>query len=219
MAEHGPGPQRLPLSVGEEVLDDPFDRVRGTRWTDSVAGAGWSHGTSMTDVLGIPRYGGQGGDRGAFVSAGLGHRHGGAMVGIHLNFPSGIPGTGSEMTDDERRWIDDQRGWLAEEGGYIAVQGTRPQTIGFALNDSPVGLLAWIVEKWRAWSDCRGDIQSCFTKSELLTNATIYWITQTIRSSMHYYYEHRVDPPVALRPERIEVPTGIREFFRPLRAG
>ena len=116
------------------------------------------------------------------------------------------------MTDDERRWLDDQRDWMAEEGGYIAIQSTRPQTIGFALNDSPVGLLAWIVEKWRAWSDCGGDVESCFTKSELLTTATIYWVTQTIRSSMHYYYEHRVNPPVAVRPDRIEVPTGVAMF-------
>jgi pimeloyl-ACP methyl ester carboxylesterase len=334
MAVQGPGAKPLPLSVDDEVLDDLFDRIRRTRWTDSVAGAGWSYGTGidylreladfwvngfdwrleerilndrlpgwgaqidgrwvhfarcpgvgpdplplvllhgwpgsfaemtkiaplladparfggnpadafdvvvpslpghglsepvlqpgfgadqcadvihalMTDVVGVSRFGAQGGDRGAFVSAGLGHRHRGAMLGIHLNFPSGIPGTGTEMTDDERRWLEDQRDWMAEEGGYIAVQSTRPQTIGFALNDSPVGLLAWIVEKWRAWSDCGGDVESRFTKSELLTTATIYWVTQTIRSSMHYYYEHRVDPPVAVRPDRVEVPTGVAMF-------
>jgi pimeloyl-ACP methyl ester carboxylesterase len=116
------------------------------------------------------------------------------------------------MTDQERQFISDQGQWMAEEGGYIAIQGTRPQSIGVALNDSPVGLLAWIIEKWRAWSDCGGDIESCFTKSELLMNVTIYWVTQTIRSSMHYYYEHRVRPPVAMRPERVDVPTGVAMF-------
>jgi pimeloyl-ACP methyl ester carboxylesterase len=168
--------------------------------------------TLMTDVLGYARYGAQGGDRGAFTAAGLGHRHRDAIIGIHLNLATGIPGTGDAMTDEERAWIADQQAWLAEEGGYIAIQGTRPQTLGYALNDSPVGLLAWIVEKWRAWSDCGGDIESCFTKDELLTNATIYWVTETIRSSMHVYYEHRHHPPVAMRPERIDVPTGVAMF-------
>jgi pimeloyl-ACP methyl ester carboxylesterase len=166
----------------------------------------------MTGVLGISRFAAQGGDRGAFVSAGLAHRHRDAIIGIHLNLATGIPGVDAEMTEDERRWLSDQQQWLAEEGGYIAIQGTRPQTLGFALNDSPVGLLAWIVEKWRAWSDCGGDIESCFTKDELLTNATIYWVTETIRSSMHYYYEHRLHPPAAVRPERIDVPTGVAMF-------
>jgi pimeloyl-ACP methyl ester carboxylesterase len=166
----------------------------------------------MTGVLGMPRFGAQGGDRGAFVSAGLGERYPSSVVGIHLNFPGAIVGEGSEMDDEERGWIEAQVRWFAEEGGYIAIQGTRPQTLGVALNDSPVGLLSWIVEKWRAWSDCGGDVESCFTKAELLTNATIYWVTQTIRSSMHYYYEHRTSPPAAVRPVRIDVPTGVAVF-------
>jgi pimeloyl-ACP methyl ester carboxylesterase len=166
----------------------------------------------MRDVLGVDRFGAQGGDRGAFVAAGLGHRHRGAVVGIHLNLVTGIAGDGEDCTDDERRWLAEQAAWFAEEGGYMAIQGTRPQTLGFALNDSPVGLLAWIVEKWRAWSDCGGDIETCFTKDELLTNVTIYWATGTIRSSMHYYLEHRRRPPVMVRPERIDVPTGVAAF-------
>jgi pimeloyl-ACP methyl ester carboxylesterase len=166
----------------------------------------------MTTALGIERFGCQGGDRGSFVSAGLAHRHRDAVLGIHLNLAGGIPGVGDEMSDEERRWLADTAAWMAEEGGYIAIQGTRPQTLGFALNDSPVGLLSWIVEKWRAWSDCDGDIESRFTKDELLTNATIYWVTETIRSSMHYYLEHRRRPPVAVRPERVDVPTGVAMF-------
>jgi pimeloyl-ACP methyl ester carboxylesterase len=168
--------------------------------------------TLMTGVLGFRRFGAQGGDRGAFVSAGLGHRHPDALVGIHLNLATGIPGDGDALTDEERRWMSDQQAWMAEEGAYIAVQSTRPQTIGVALNDSPVGLLAYIVEKWRAWSDCHGDVESRFTRSELLTNVTLYWATGTIRSSMQYYYEHRRRPPAAVRPVRIDVPTGVAMF-------
>ena len=168
----------------------------------------------MTDVLGIGRYLAQGGDRGAFVSVGLGHRHAPSVAGIHLNMATGIMGTDADISEAERQFQRDQVAFLAREGGYIAIQGTRPQTLGVGLNDSPVGLLAWIVEKWYAWSDCAGDIESCFTKDELLTNVMIYWITRTIRPSMHYYYEHRVHPPVAMRPERVDVPTGIAMFPR-----
>ena len=142
----------------------------------------------MTEVLGMATLRRAGRRPGRVRVGGLGHRHRDAVVGIHLNLATGIPGAGDDMSDAEREWLADQQRWFVEEGGYIAIQGTRPQTLGFALNDSPVGLLAWIVEKWRAWSDCGGDIESCFTKDELLTNATIYWVTETIRSSMHYYW-------------------------------
>ena len=171
--------------------------------------------TLMTDVLGFNHgFVTQGGDRGAFVSAGLGHRHRQSVTGVHLNMATGIVGAGDDISEDELRFQRDQMSFLAREGGYIAIQGTRPQTLGVGLNDSPVGLLAWIVEKWYAWSDCNGDIESCFTKDELLTNVMIYWITQTIRPSMHYYYEHRATPPVAMRPERIDVPTAVAMFPR-----
>ncbi len=103
---------------------------------------------------------------------------------------------------------------MAEEGGYIAIQSTRPQTLSVALNDSPAGLLAWVVEKWRAWSDCGGDVERSFTRDELLTNATIYWVTGTIRASMHWYLEHRRRPPAFVRPERVPVPTGVAVFPR-----
>jgi pimeloyl-ACP methyl ester carboxylesterase len=168
----------------------------------------------MTDVLGFDGFLAQGGDRGAFVCASLGHRHAPTVRGIHLNMATGIMNTGDEASEGERRFMQEQTMFLAREGGYIAIQGTRPQTLGVALNDSPVGLLAWIVEKWRAWSDCDGDVESCFTKDELLTNVMIYWISATIRPSMHYYYEHRANPPVAMRPERVEVPTAIAMFPR-----
>jgi pimeloyl-ACP methyl ester carboxylesterase len=162
----------------------------------------------MRDHLGFPRFGAQGGDRGAFVSAGLGHRHREHVVGIHLNFATGLPG--DDVAD--REWMARQQAWMAEEGGYISIQSTRPLTLAVALNDSPVGLLAWIVEKWRAWSDCDGDVERCFTKADLLTTATIYWVTGTIRASMHYYLEHRLRPPIAVRPERIDIPTGVAMF-------
>ena len=161
-------------------------------------------------ALGHERFGAHGGDRGAFVATALGQRHPDAVVGIHLTLAGGIPG--SPASPEEQEWLAEQGRWLAEEGGYLAIQSTRPQTLGIALNDSPAGLLGWIVEKWRSWSDCGGDVESCFTRDELLTNATIYWVTGTIRSSMHWYLEHRRNPPAFVRPDRIDVPTGVAAF-------
>jgi microsomal epoxide hydrolase len=169
----------------------------------------------MVEVLGFDRYGAQGGDRGAFVCAALGlPPDDEALVGIHVNFPAGIAGEGSERTEAETRWLADTAAFMADGGGYIAIQGTRPQTLAFGLHDSPVGQLAWIVEKWREWSDCAGDVESVFTKDELLVNATIYWVTGTMRSSMHWYWEHAHRPPAAVRPVRIERPTGVARFPR-----
>ena len=105
-----------------------------------------------------------------------------------------------------------REGWVETEHAYDQLQSTKPQSLGYALNDSPVGLAGWMLEKWRSWSDCGGDIESCFTKDELLTNATIYWLTGTIRSSMHWYLEHRQRPPVAVRADRVDVPTGVAMF-------
>jgi pimeloyl-ACP methyl ester carboxylesterase len=176
----------------------------------------------MVDVLGHRRFGVHGGDRGAFVATGLGHRHPAHVAGIHLSLPMGIPAPPAERSAEEQAWLDDTARWHATEGGYAAVQSTRPLSLAYGLTDSPAGLAAWIVEKWRAWSDCGGDVERCFTRDELLTNVMIYWLTGSMGSSMQYYWAHRQAPPVALRPERIEVPTGValfpKEVTRPPRS-
>ena len=166
----------------------------------------------MVDVLEHRRFGVHGGDRGAFVATGLGHRHPAHVVGIHLSLPSAIPAPAGERSAEEQAWLDDTARWQTSEGGYAAVQSTRPLSLAYGLTDSPVGLAGWIVEKWRAWSDCDGDVERCFTRDELLTNVMIYWLTGSIGSSMQWYWAHRHAPPVALRPERIAVPTGVALF-------
>jgi microsomal epoxide hydrolase len=176
----------------------------------------------MVDVLGHRRFGVHGGDRGAFVATGLGHRHPAHVVAIHLTLALGIPAPAAVRSAEEQQWLDETARWQASEGGYAAIQSTRPLSLAYALTDSPVGLAAWIVEKWRAWSDCGGDVERAFTREELLTNVMIYWLTGSIGPSMQYYWAHRHAPPVALRPERIEVPTGIalfpKEVTRPPRS-
>jgi microsomal epoxide hydrolase len=164
----------------------------------------------MVDVHGFDRFGAHGGDRGSFVSTGLGARHPDVTAGIHLTFPGGLPA--DPPTDEDRVWLEEQGAYMADEGGYIAIQSTRPQTLTYGLNDSPVGLLAWLVEKWRSWSDCDGELLRAFSADQVLGNATIYWLTGTIGSSMHWYWAHRHAPPSAVRPVRIECPTGVAAF-------
>jgi len=176
----------------------------------------------MVDVLGFERFGAHGGDRGAFVATGLAHRHPEHVAGIHLSLPLGIPAPAGERPVEESAWLEAVARWQAEEGGYSAIQSTRPLSLAYGLGDSPVGLAAWILEKWCAWSDCGGDPLRCFTRDELLCVVMVYWLTGSIGPSMQYYWAHRHAPPAALRPVRIEVPTGIalfpREVMRPPRS-
>jgi len=174
--------------------------------------------TLMTEVLGYRRFGAHGSDIGARVTSALGRFHPDVVVGIHigsvdLDWPEPLP-PDAELSAAERNYLERVRRWEKVEGAYAEIQATRPQTLAYGLTDSPAGLAAWIVEKFRAWSDCHGDIESRFTKDELLTTVTLYWVTETINASMRRYYEKRHDPtPNPLRlGERIETPTGVAMF-------
>ena len=174
--------------------------------------------TLMTEVLGYRSFGAHGSDIGARVTSALGRFHPDVVSGIHigsvdLEWPEPLP-PDSHLSAAERDYLERVKRWEKEEGAYGEIQATRPQTLAYGLNDSPAGLAAWIVEKFRAWSDCHGDIESRFTKDELLTTVTIYWVTETINASIRRYFEKRHDPaPNPLRlGERIETPTGIAMF-------
>jgi pimeloyl-ACP methyl ester carboxylesterase len=168
--------------------------------------------------LGYRRYGAQGGDWGAMVTTYLGANHADALVGIHLNmvvaFPPEGPGAFDGLSPEELADFGTLDTFLKQETGYQQIQGTKPQTLGYALNDSPAGLAAWIVEKFRAWSDCDGDVERRFTKDELLTNVMLYWVPETATSSARLYCEAmRADrfPP---RDVTVTVPTGCAIFPR-----
>jgi pimeloyl-ACP methyl ester carboxylesterase len=166
--------------------------------------------------LGYPRFGAHGGDIGGGVAARLGQRHPATVAGIHVtNVYGSIKEGNRPPSEAERRYLARQARWELEEGAYGELQATRPQTLAFALNDSPVGLAAWIIEKYRAWSDCGGDLEQVFTKDELLTNITIYWATQTAGSSLRPYWDARNNPD---RPSwtRVCVPCGIAVFPKDL---
>ena len=177
--------------------------------------------------LGYARYGAQGGDWGAIVTANLGVVDAPHLAGIHLNMVVARPPDPAQpmagVEPDEVDGVQAMARFQAEETGYQQIQGTKPQTLSYGLNDSPAGLAGWILEKFRTWSDCDGDVLSSFTMDDLLANITIYWVTGTIGSSCRLYCERRraaQRDPGAM--PRVEVPTGAaifpKELYRPPRA-
>jgi len=177
----------------------------------------------LMGVLGYPRFAAQGGDWGAFVTSRLGAVHADRLLGIHLNMLAVRRDTKlvGNPTPEEQRFLDELAVWLKEETGYQWIQGTRPQTLAFGLSDSPAGLAAWIVEKFRAWSDCGGDVESVFERDHLLANISLYWFTGAIGSSFWPYYA-RLHGPWPVPDGGVGVPTGYaafpREILRPPRS-
>ncbi|MCD5404266.1 MAG: epoxide hydrolase [Dehalococcoidia bacterium] len=172
----------------------------------------------MSENLGYQKFAAQGGDWGARVTAKLGLSHGDKVIGIHTtstSSPTPYQGPGTrELSEAENAMLAQRVQWLADEGGYSHIQATKPQTLSYGLNDSPAGLAAWIVEKYRTWSDCGGDVESRFTKDELLTTITIYWVTQSINSSTRLYYESFFQAWDLAKDEKIQVPVAIASFPR-----
>jgi pimeloyl-ACP methyl ester carboxylesterase len=178
---------------------------------DSIAVASvWAE---LMSALGYPRFGAAGGDIGSAVSRYLALDYPDRVAAVH-RMDAGVPvvtGDPADLTREERAWLADMAAWGATEGGYSAMHRTKPQTAAVGLTDSPAGLAAWIVEKLRAWSDCGGDISRSFAMDEVLTNVTIYWLTQTIGSSMRMYHANAAIPP-AQHARRVEVPSGFSLF-------
>ena len=172
--------------------------------------------TELMARLGYARYGAQGGDWGAQVTTRIGALDPEHCVGIHLNMAIGMPPDDpAPLSEEEQADLAAMQDFMREESGYANEQGTKPQTLGVGLNDSPAGLLAWIVEKFRTWSDCDGHPESCFTREQLITNVMLYWATQTIASSARLYWETRHS---AAPPPYVGVPTGVARYPKePLR--
>jgi microsomal epoxide hydrolase len=173
--------------------------------------------SALVDImaaLGYERFGAQGGDWGYLVTSNVADLVPERVVGLHLNFVVARDpgGDAPPVSDDERRDLDALRAWRRTGAGYQEIQGTKPQTLGYGLEDSPAGLAAWLVEKFRAWSDCGGDVERSFTKDQLLTNVTAYWATATATSSCRLYYEARQAGRAASPAGFIDVPTGIANF-------
>jgi pimeloyl-ACP methyl ester carboxylesterase len=165
----------------------------------------------MTECLGYSRFGAQGQDIGAAVTISLAANHADVVAGIHLPGILAFPPKDRPLTAEGRAFLAKQERWGRVEGGYSHQQGTYPQTLAYGLTDSPAGLAAWIIDKFRAWSDCQGDVERRFTKDELLTNVTLYWATGSINSSFLFYYESQHDPD-SWGGGHVEVPVGVALF-------
>jgi pimeloyl-ACP methyl ester carboxylesterase len=171
--------------------------------------------TLMRERLGYRRFGVQGGDWGSAISAAMAFFHAPSVIGLHLNMLGVRPHVGEgapPLTDEEKSFMARAQAWRNAEAGYQEIQGTRPQTLAYGLTDSPAGLAGWIVEKFRVWSDCGGDLERRFSKDRLLTNIMIYWVSGCIGSSIRLYYEQRHNPWRMGPGDRIEVPTAYAMF-------
>ncbi|SMC27867.1 Pimeloyl-ACP methyl ester carboxylesterase [Clostridium acidisoli DSM 12555] len=168
----------------------------------------------MTEKLGYSKFTAAGGDVGSGVTRYLALNHPELLMGIHITDIGiirdlMISQDNAKLSEEELNYRKSAAEWIPNEGGYMSIQSTKPQTIAYGLSDSPVGLAAWIIEKFRGWSDCNGDLEQKFSKDELLTNIMIYWVTNTIGSSARIYYENMHSLPAI---GRIDVPTGIALF-------
>jgi len=166
----------------------------------------------MIELFGAGRYLLQGGDWGSAVTAWMAHGHPDAVAGLHLNMVLVQAADAVPKTPDELAWAKRRSDLRQEETGYSLEQGTRPQTLAFALTESPVGLAAWIAEKMRNWSDCGGDVESVFSKDEILANVSLYWFTGAIGSSFWPYYARHHGPWPIPDGRTVDVPMGYCEF-------
>jgi pimeloyl-ACP methyl ester carboxylesterase len=164
----------------------------------------------MTKILGYERYGAHGGDLGAGVSTRLAARHPEAVVGVHLT-AVGPPALDDDavLSEAEREYVEHVAQWNRDEGAYMHQQQTRPVTLAYGLSDSPVGLLGWLVEKYRAWSDSHGELRSRFTDDDVLTWASLYWYSNAIAPSFRPYNDTYAN---LARTPQVTVPTAVAVF-------
>ena len=184
------------------------DRPRERGWTVEHIADAW---VELMSRLGYKRFFAQGGDWGAAVTTAIAERHPRQCAGIHLNMPTVRPdkATFDNLSDDEKAALEALKFYRQWDSGYSKQQSTRPQTLGYALVDSPIGQAAWIMEKFHAWTDCDGHPENVLSRDEMLDNIMLYWLPRTAASSARLYYESfgRIVSEGA-----IEVPVGLSQF-------
>jgi pimeloyl-ACP methyl ester carboxylesterase len=205
---HGGDPADAFDVVVPSVPGFGFSDRPGRGMTRSRVAALWAR---LMDGLGYPRYAAHGNDLGAVISGWLAYDFRERLIALHTMmpaFPSPVIGPDVRpLTEGERAYAALQERWDQDEGGYNLIQETRPQTLAYGLHDSPAGLAAWIVEKWRSWTDPAGDVERYFSRDLLLANVTLYWVTETANAANRSYYERAREPRAIT--ERIAVPTGV----------
>ena len=166
--------------------------------------------TLMVDVLGYPRFGAQGGDWGASVTTALAQNHADVVAAFHLNYLAHRPS--GEMSAEEAEWFKAARRRMNDVGAYSKQMTSRPQTIGLALADTPIGFASWVLEKYRAWSDNDGDIETAFSKDQLITSVMTYLVSDNVQAAMWLYNSMTTARPTDGGP--IAVPMGFARFPR-----
>lgn len=164
----------------------------------------------MVETLGYKRFGAQGGDWGNAVTIQLARQFPKDVLGIHLNAASARALPEAQQAEEERAWLRASAAYRAAEMDYFGEHQHKPQTVAFALSDSPLGAMAWIVEKFKVWSDSNNTMEGTFTKDQLLTNVMMYLVSDTVGSGVAYYRGSAEDGPGAR--DRTEVPTGVAVF-------
>ena len=211
---HGGDPEDAFSVVVPSLPGYGFSSAPQTNGIGSRAIAGiWNQ---LMTLLGYDRYGTQGGDIGSGVSIWLARQFPDNVIGAHLNYVSaGLQpnlAPHEEMTAEEMSFRQTAASWAAVQGAYSALQSTKPQTLAFSLSDSPTGLAAWIIEKFQAWSDCGGDLESILSLDTILTDISLYWFSNNLNASLRLYKENRLDPLIFDPGERIKSPVGMAHF-------
>ena len=218
------GPLTDPAAHGGDPADAfhvVAPSIPGFGFSGPTHGAGWDTArvarawTELMSRLGYTRYGAQGGDTGAMVSPQLGQIDSEHVIGVHVNslvtFPSGQPDELKDLSEADQKRLELMQRWQSELSGYAILQSTRPQTLAYALTDSPVGQLAWIVEKFKDWTDPAAELpEDAVDRDRLLTDVSVYWLTATAGSSANIYYEGAKNWGQTSEPSG--VPTGVAVF-------
>ncbi|MEJ2858222.1 MULTISPECIES: epoxide hydrolase family protein [unclassified Saccharothrix] len=220
---HVIGPLTDPAAHGGDPADAfhlVIPSIPGSGFSGPTTEPGWDTNrvtrafAELMDRLGYDRYGAQGGDTGAVISPGLGRLNPDKVVGVHVNGPTAFSPVDPAvaLTDAERARVERLEYMRTEQSGYAMIQVTRPQTLAHALHDSPVGQLAWIVEKFKEWTDPAAELpEDAVDRDLLLTDVTLYWLTGTAGSSANSYYE-TAHAGAWAAGERSGVPTGVAVF-------
>jgi pimeloyl-ACP methyl ester carboxylesterase len=220
------GPLSDPPAHGgdpEDAFHLVIPSIPGHGFSGAPREAGWNNAklarvmVELMRRLGYERYGVQGGDIGSFIAPEMGRVAPDRIFGIHVNawptFPSGDPAEMAALTEAEQTRMARFEHYRNEQMGYAQIQGTRPQTIAYALTDSPVGQLAWIIEKFKEWTDPASTLpEDAVDRDHLLTNVMLYWLTGNARAAANLYYENFHDPSMWAPKERSTVPTGVAVF-------
>ncbi len=211
-----------PTAYGGKA-EDSFDVVvpslPGFAFSEKPAERGWNAQRTarawavLMQRLGYPRYVAQGGDWGAFVTTALAQQHPPGLVAIHLNFPQVVPDRIPEkLAPDQQRAVEILNRFRNEGSGYLVMQSTRPQTIGYALMDSPAGQAAWIYDIFNAGTGERGNPEEALTRDQMLDEITLYWLTGTAASSARFYFEQRALLGRPNNAGRVDLPVGVSRF-------